>query len=321
MEPVRSPGRPLPRLGPQRDAERARERAGVGFALACAINGAFVPAVAKITTAAGDGLSVALLTTAIGACVAAVVLIARGQWRALTAPGQWPALAALGILGTGVSFALFFSGASRASATETVLCLQIEPVYSLFLAWLVLGHRPTPHRIAATAVILLGLVLALGIRDLPASQGVWYLLATPLCWQLSHLIVLRSLVGVPLPVLTAGRYVWGAVALMVFWLLAPSSKALPAAAAWPWLLVQGAVLSYGGTTLWYAAVRRIDLARATVLVVPTVPVLALGVSYLLLAETPQPLEWIGLALTVLGVYVFASRPATSAVTAPVPRVR
>ena len=291
-------------------AERTRERAGVLFALACAVNGAFVPAVAKITTAEAGGLAVALLTTAIAAAVAAGVLFARHGWREWWAQERRVALLALGVLGTGISFFLFFTGAKQATAIETVLCLQIEPVYSLLLAWLVLGHRPTAQRLAATAVIVLGIALALGVERLPESRGIWLLLLTPLCWQLSHLIVLRKLRGVQVEVLTAGRYIWGAAALLAFFLLQeerPQLFASVPAHAWPWLALQGAVLSYGGTMVWYAAVRRIDLARATVLVVPTVPLLSLVVSFALLREVPNVQQLAGVVLTAAGVYAFARR--------------
>ncbi len=288
------------------------EQLGIALALACAVNAAFVPAVAKVTTAYTDAATVAFLTTVIGAAVAVVVLAVRGMLSALWAPHQRVSLCLLGILGTGVSFYLFFSGAEKASAVETVLCLQIEPVYSLLLAWWFLGQRPTRQRAGSTVVILLGLGLALGVRDFPSSAGVAYLLATPLCWQLSHLIVLRKLAGAPLEALTAARYLWGALVLGLLWLATParggSVVELPPS-AWIWLAIQGAVLSYGGTTLWYGAVRRIDLARATVLVVPTVPVLALIVSFLLLGEVPSFRELVGVSLTIVGVTTFAARPA------------
>lgn len=289
---------------------RAQERAGVLFALACAVNGAFVPAVAKITTKEVGGLAVALLTTMLAAAVASGVLLVRGGWREWWASERRLALILLGVLGTGVSFSLFFTGAKQASAIETVLCLQIEPVYSLLLAWGVLGHRPTRRRVVATALILLGLALALGVERLPASSGIGYLLLTPLCWQLSHLIVLRQLAPVRVEVLTAGRYLWGTAALAVWFLLqAPPTPVLASvpAYAWPWLALQGAVLSYGGTLMWYAAVRRIDLARATVLVVPTVPLLSLVVSFALLREVPTLQQLVGVLLTTAGVYAFAQR--------------
>ena len=65
-----------------------------------------------------------------------------------------------------------------------------------------------------------GLALALGAHELSTSSGVWLILATPLCWQLSHLVVLRGLRGVAAvtpSVLTGARYVYGGAILAVAW--------------------------------------------------------------------------------------------------------
>lgn len=288
---------------------RARERCGILFAIVCAMNGAFVPAVANVTTRGSDPFAVTVVTTWFAAAAALVVLVLRGRLHALLSPAYALRLASLGALGTGLAFTLFFAGAARSTAVDTVLCLQIEPVYSLLLSWWVLQHAPTVERVAATLLILVGLAIALGLEAWTGG-GTWYLLATPLCWQLSHLIVLRGLPGVPTEVLAGARYVWGAVVLTVTQAFLYGGPGLPVATSgfpWAWVALQGLVLSYGGTVLWYAAVTRIDLARATVLVVPTVPVLSLGASFLLLGEVPSWRQALGLLIAAAGVYVFARR--------------
>ena len=59
------------------------ERAGLGFAGLCALNGAFVAPVARLTTERGDPLFVAAVTTLFAGVTGAVVLAARGELRAL----------------------------------------------------------------------------------------------------------------------------------------------------------------------------------------------------------------------------------------------
>jgi drug/metabolite transporter (DMT)-like permease len=71
-----------------------------------------------------------------------------------------PLLILLGALGTTIPFILFFVGTRRTSAIEAVLCLQTEPVYSLIVAWLFLGHRLTVRRVGAALVLTTGIVLA-----------------------------------------------------------------------------------------------------------------------------------------------------------------
>lgn len=292
------------------------------FAALCAVNGAFVPGVAKLVTADTEPFVIAALTSALGGVCAFVVLGLRGELNLLLQPVIGPRLAAIGFLGTAVAYALFFAGASRSSAIETVLCLQIEPAYSLILSWLVLGHRPTPRRVGATAVLLAGIYLAVAGNEGGAfgSGGAWFLLATPLSWQLSHLITMRGLQGVAPHVLTGARYIFGGIMLLpVAWLLYGVDSVPPIAGSgmlWPLIALQGTVFYYGGTLLWYNTVVRLDLTRSTAIVVPSIPVLSLAATFLLVGEVPNERQLLGMGLTVAGVLAFATAPAVQSRYAP-----
>jgi len=289
---------------------RQEERLGLLFAGLCALNGAFVPAIAKLTTEHGTPLFVAAGTTLFAGLFAALMLVLRDELRLLTRRDVGLRLFVVGALGTAAAFLLFYRGASRATAIEAVLCLQTEPAYSLLLSWVALGHRPTPRRLMAIGILLLGITLAVGARGFQASAGIWLLLLTPLCWQLSHLVVLRQLPGVRPSVLTGARYVYGGAFLALMWFIGGAARP-----AWPelrsllpLLALQGVVLSYIGTLLWYQAIARLDLARSTAIVVPSVPLLSLGASFLLLGEVPSAGQWIGLTLTAVGVFTFVTAP-------------
>jgi drug/metabolite transporter (DMT)-like permease len=291
---------------------RTQERRGLLFAALCAATGAFVPAFAKLTTDRGEPFFVAAATTLFAGLFAASVLGVRGDLGFLVRRSTGPPLFIVGTLGTACAFLLFFYGARRTTAIEAVLCLQIEPAYSLLLSWIFLGHRPTLRRVAAIGVLLVGITLAVGGRGVSPSVGVWALLVTPLCWQVSHLIVLRRLSGVPPHVLTGARYVDGGILLALVWAVSGGVARLPVAAALaallPLLALQGIILSYIGTLLWYQAITRLDLARSTAIVVPSIPILSLGASFVLLGEVPTAYQWGGLLLTAAGVSAFATAP-------------
>jgi O-acetylserine/cysteine efflux transporter len=297
-----------------------QERLGLVFAGLCALNGAFVPALAKLTTGRADSLFVAAVTGLFAGAGCAALLAARGELAELWRPGRWPQLAGIGALGTGLAFFLYYAGAQRSSAIETALAVQIEPAYSLLLSWLALGHRPTGRRIAALAVILVGIALALGVESASAPPGAPFLLATPLCWQLSHLIVLRTLPGTSPIVLTGARYVYGGAFLALACAL--RGGPLPAAgelvALLPVLALQGLVLSAVGTLLWYATIARLDLGRATAIVVPSIPVLSLGASFALLGEVATPRQGLGVLLTVAGVLAMVTGPASGSARRSMP---
>jgi drug/metabolite transporter (DMT)-like permease len=300
---------------------KQQERIGLINAALCALNGAFVPAFAKLTTGAGDPLLVAAVTSLFAGICGLTVVVMRGEVGVLVARKTAPRLMLIAALGTAAAFYLFFLGASRTSAIDTVLCLQIEPAYALLLAWIFLGNRPTARRVVATVALMAGIALAIGAEGFTGSGGTWILLATPICWQVSHLVTLRGLRGVTPSALSGARYVYGALFLGVLYFIA-GGDAAPAASEWlsllPLLAFQGVILSYAGTLFWYNAVTRLDLARTTSIVVPSVPVLSLGASFILVGEVPTTQQILGMLLTAGGIYAYVTAPHPQPAGAAVP---
>jgi O-acetylserine/cysteine efflux transporter len=284
------------------------ERTGLVFAALCALIGAFTASVSKLNTNLADASFVAAAVTAFGALCSIAQLAWRGELASLTARPHAARLIGVGFLGTAVAFLLFFEGSQRSTGIEIALCIQSEPAYALLLSWLALGQRPTRVRVAASIAILTGIGIAIGLEQASGSLGVWLLLATPLAWQLSHLVALRGLRGAHPRVLTAARYVYGSALLIALWLARGGLERLPAHDVWPQLLptlaLQGVVLAWCGTLLWYNAITRLDLTRATSIVVPSILILSFGATFLVLGEVPTPREWLGLAITALGVLTF-----------------
>jgi len=86
----------------------------------------------------------------------------------------------------------------------------------------------------------------------------------------------------------------------------------------PLLALQGVILFYVGTLLWYQAVTRLDLARTTAIVVPSIPLLSLGASFVLLGEVPSAYQSIGMLVTAAGVLTFATAAPAFVATAASP---
>jgi drug/metabolite transporter (DMT)-like permease len=237
----------------------------------------------------------------------------RRERRLRAGPGVGPRLALVGLLGTALAHGLFYEGARRSTAIDTVLCLQAEPIYSLLVAWLFLGHRLTLRRGGAVLGIATGISLALAEGGPTDPLGVALLLATPLCWQASHLVVLRGLVGVPPAVLTGARYLYGGVLLAGYWAALGAETGIAGGAGelagrLPLLALQGVVLAYLGTLCWYQSIARLDLARATAIVVPSIPLVSIAASFALVGELPTTRQWAGLLITALGVFGFVRAP-------------
>ena len=76
----------------------------------------------------------------------------------------------------------------------------------------------------------------------------------------------------------------------------------------PALAYQGIVLSYAGTMLWYEALARLDLARATSIVVPSVPLLSIATAFLIVGEVPSGRQLAAFGLVAVGVLSFVRAP-------------
>jgi drug/metabolite transporter (DMT)-like permease len=257
-------------------------------------------------------LFVAAASNFFAALGAALVLGSRRELPLLWRQPCGPRLLVVGALGTAAAHLLFYLGASRTTAIETTLCLQSEPVYALLLTRLFLGHALSRRRVLATGLLIGGIALAIGTSGFGTSTGVWLLLITPLCWQLSHLVVLRGLIGVRPLVLTGARYVYGGALLVGAWCVVRGGVlGLDAAQLLrlvPLLVLQGCVLGYGGTLFWYSAITRLDLTRVTAIVVPAIPLLSFGASFVLLGEVATARQWLGLLLTAAGISAFVTAP-------------
>jgi hypothetical protein len=63
-----------------------------------------------------------------------------------------------------------------------------------------------------------------------------------------------------------------------------------------------------GLPVWYLAIARLDLGRSTAIVVPSIPLLSLVASFLLLGEVPTLPQCVGLVFIAAGVLAFVTAP-------------
>lgn len=103
-----------------------------------------------------------------------------------------------------------------------------------------------------------GIALALDARASSGWLGLVLLLATPLCWQLAHVVSIRGLPGVSAHTFTTARYVFGGLLLVPAWVARGGLTSLPPADVLvglvPVLAIQGVVLTFVGTIFWYETI-------------------------------------------------------------------
>jgi drug/metabolite transporter (DMT)-like permease len=140
----------------------ARIGAGVGFALAAA--GTFGLELVLTQHEAGDvdGRVRTATTMSLAGLVALAMVVSQGGFHLPTAPAGWGGLAALTFL-YGTAFTIMFTVLPRLGVVGNSAIMNVEPVFALVLAWLVLGQAIAPVQVAG-ALLVVGTVMALGLR-------------------------------------------------------------------------------------------------------------------------------------------------------------
>jgi drug/metabolite transporter (DMT)-like permease len=211
----------------------------------------------------------------------------------------------LAMSGTVVTTLMLIFGLRQIRATAGVVLLQSEPVYSLLLAAVVKGERPSTKQILATIVILGGIasVFWAGADPFSPLTAAMLIFVTPLFWQTAHLIALEMMPPLSPECISAGRLIYGALVLVPLFLffdgrsIAELADPGPAAA----IAMCGIFVYFLGAITWYGAINRLSLSWTTAIVVPGVPLLAFLMAVLLFGTHPSPTTLIGAIVAVCGV--------------------
>jgi drug/metabolite transporter (DMT)-like permease len=140
----------------------ARIGAGVAFALTAA--GTFGMALVITQHEANDldGRVRTATTMAMAALVALAMVASQGGFHLPQAPAGWAGLAALTFL-YGTAFTILFTVLPKLGVVGNSAIMNVEPVFALVLAWLVLGQTIAPTQVGG-ALLVVGAVMALGLR-------------------------------------------------------------------------------------------------------------------------------------------------------------
>jgi drug/metabolite transporter (DMT)-like permease len=140
----------------------ARIGAGVAFALAAAATFGMALVLTQHEAGDVDGRVRTATTMAIAAAVALATVAAQGGFHLPTAPAGWGGLAALTFL-YGTAFTIMFTVLPKLGVVGNSAIMNVEPVFALVLAWLVLGQSIAAVQVVG-ALVVVGAVMALGMR-------------------------------------------------------------------------------------------------------------------------------------------------------------
>ena len=140
----------------------ARIGAGVGFALAAAATFGLALVVTQHEAGDVDGRVRTATTMAIAGVVALAMVATRGGFHFPTAAPGWWGLAVLTLL-YGTAFTIMFTVLPRLGVVGNSAIMNVEPVFALVLAWLLLDQAVAPVQVLG-ALLVVGAVMVLGLR-------------------------------------------------------------------------------------------------------------------------------------------------------------
>ncbi len=254
-------------------------------------------------------LPAAGVRVAIAAFFLLPLLLARGLGRTLTK--QWKKIFFLGMLNSGIPFALYAYALLSISTGLSSLINATVPLFGALVAWLWLKDRPHGMKIMGLCIGFVGVaMLAWGKASFkPDASGQvtgWAILACMLaclCYGISASFTKRYLAGVPSLVIATGSQIGATLGLALpaiwFW---PTQT--PHLKAWLALLVVGVLCTGVAYVLYFRLIEKVG-AASSLTVTFIIPVFAVIYGVIFLNESVTPWMLFCGAIIVLGTALSA----------------
>jgi drug/metabolite transporter (DMT)-like permease len=226
------------------------------------------------------------------------------------------ALIGLGVIGNTLYQALFMTGLSLTSATNSAMLVAALPVIVALLGTALRIELATPRMWLGVGLGTAGVILVVsagGVRFSSESfRGDLLVLGAVCCWSFYTVGVRRIGSGVDPLQITAITTTAGVPGLLLIGMpgLLREDWGAIAPKTWAALIYSGLlalVLSY---VLYNRAVQAIGSGR-TALYNCLTPLVAMVVAWFTLGESPTPLQFVGVALVIGGVLVSVTRSSVS----------
>jgi drug/metabolite transporter (DMT)-like permease len=206
----------------------------------------------------------------------------------------------------GIDLVLWHHAIAAVGAGIATVLGNLQVVVVGFLAWWLLGERPSRRLVLAVPVVMVGVLLISGVVGAGAygddpTLGVVFGLGTSLAYAAFLLLLrhgsrdLRRAAG---PLFDAT-----AVAAVVCIALGPLSGGIDLVPSWPahgWLVVLALTSQVAGWLLIAVSLPRVPAALTSVILLLQ-PVASVGLSAGVLDERPSPLQLLGCAIVLVGV--------------------
>lgn len=296
------------------DAPPTALASGVGFAVASAASFGLSGSLARGLMDAGwtaGAATLARVVIASAVLLAPGILAMRGRWHVLRK--AWPTVVAYGVFAVAGAQLFYFLAVGHLDVGVALLIEYIAPLAVVLYLWVRHGHRPGPLTVVGAVIAAFGLVLLLNVvgGGHISLVGVAWALAAMVGASVYFIISSDMSTGLPPIALATGGLLVATVGLG----LAAAAGVLPIsftthtvhlvpfdAPWWAVLLVLGVVSAAVAYVTGIAGTRLLGARLASFVALMEV-VAATAFAWILLAQSPLPIQLVGAGLVLAGVVV------------------
>jgi len=287
-----------------------REKEGVILVIICVFIHGALPILGKYGVSLVHPLFFAALTNLIAAAgLISIILYRSESIKKLINRKYFFSLLLIGFFGTTISNILFFYGVKLTSGINSSILLQVEPIYALFIGYIILNEKVTLRQILATIVIVFGTLLVVYQGTFSLNWGDLLVLGTPFCYQIGHIFSKRLLNQRQLSPLfiAAGRTLYGGIFLFII----SQAFGVYEYEKLKELNILGILVFYGlviyGLTYYtfYESIKRINLSKATA-IISIYPAVSIILAGFVLNEAPDYYQMGGFLIILFGVIYLSS---------------
>jgi len=283
-----------------------KEKEGIIFVIITIFIAGALPIIIKYGTGLINPLFFATLSSLIAGIFLFKLAVLKGNWKILIDKRYFFYFLLIGFFGITLSNICFFFGVTLTSGINSSILLQIEPLYAIFIGYILLNEKITIKQIFFTIIIMLGTLVVIYRAEFIFNWGDLLVLLTPLCWQIAHFFSKRLMNNhkeiTPMLIATA-RTLYGGIFLFIL-------SSIEGANQYDKLGITNIllILSFQGIigfalhySIWYGAIKRLNLSKATSLV-SVYPTFSILLAWLILKEVPNFYQLAGFGIIMVGIF-------------------
>ena len=216
---------------------------------------------------------------------------------------NWLVVAVIGLMQTTGVMGLLFLSMQTLSAANAAILLFTNPIWVAAVGHFLPGERLNRWQVLSLLAGLVGIVLAMGLRDAGTNlRGNLLGLGAAFCWSAGTLISKFTRSGMHPLRLNMWQMGFGGLLLLGLSWVSSEAHTFPVnTTQWAWFLWLAVPSSVGSFGLWFLALQRGGAARSSSFLF-LAPLFATGLSVLMLGTTLTGLQWLGGGLVVASIY-------------------